>query len=64
MKNQFKKGNKQHREVTEMVRLMERSEQRIACVYCDVVSRVEITRLESREDRNYRTVPTGYGYEL
>ena len=37
-------------------------ERRIEARYCEVASRQEVTRYASEENRNWRTVPTGYEY--
>ena len=37
-----------------------RSKQVVACTYCEVVSRTEVTVLAGPEDRKFVSVPTGY----
>lgn len=37
-----------------------RSEQRIECQYCEIATRHVVTRLESYQERAYRSMPNGF----
>ena len=50
------------REAKMAAELEKRSERRVTCIYCDVVSKAEVTVLEGPQDKPYRGVPCGWSY--
>ena len=56
--------NSEYRKIQKACMEVGRSEQVIECQYWDLEQKCLVTRLAGPEDKTYKTIPTGGGYEM